>query len=167
MTLLQTNTAVNEGNSGGALFNIYGQVIGLTNMKMMSSYSSIEGIGFAIPSGTICKVVNALIRDGEVRGRPAIGITVGGIPENAKEQYSLPDGLYISQVSEGSDAEKQGIREGDVLTAVNGTPVTKTTEVSAMKDALEVGDTMVLTVWRDGESFDVEITLVDTNDIYS
>ena len=167
MTLLQTNTAVNEGNSGGALFNIYGQVIGLTNMKMMSSYSSIEGIGFAIPSGTICKVVNALIRDGEVRGRPAIGITVGGIPENAKEQYSLPDGLYISQVSEGSDAEKQGIREGDVLTAVNGTPVTKTTEVSAMKDKLEVGDTMVLTIWRDGESFDVEITLVDTNDIYS
>ena len=167
MTLLQTNTAVNEGNSGGALFNSYGQVIGLTNMKMMSSYSSIEGIGFAIPSSTICKVVNALIRDGEVRGRPAIGITVGGIPENAKERYSLPDGLYISQVSEGSDAEKQGIREGDVLTAVNGTPVTKTTEVSAIKDKLEVGDTMVLTIWRDGETFDVEITLVDTNDVYS
>ena len=167
MTLLQTNTAVNEGNSGGALFNQYGQVIGLTNMKMMSSYSSIEGIGFAIPSGTICRVVNALIRDGEVRGRPAIGITVGSIPENAKEHYSLPDGLYISMVSPGSDAEKQGIREGDVLTAVNGIPVTKTTEVSAEKDKLEVGDTMVLTIWRDGESFDVEIALVDTNDIYS
>ena len=167
MTLLQTNTAVNEGNSGGALFNRFGQVIGLTNMKMMSSYSSIEGIGFAIPSNTICKVVNALIRDGEVRGRPAIGITVGSIPENAKERYSLPDGLYISMVSKGSDAEKQGIREGDVLTAVNGIPVTKTTEVSAEKDKLEVGDTMVLTIWRDGESFDVEIALVDTNDIYS
>ena len=167
MTLLQTNTAVNEGNSGGALFNSYGQVIGLTNMKMMSSYSSIEGIGFAIPSSTICKVVNALIRDGEVRGRPAIGITVGAIPQNAKEQYSLPDGLYISEVSTGSDAEKQGIRMGDVLTAVNGMPVTKTSEVSAEKDKLEVGDTMVLTIWRDGESFDVEITLVDTNDIYS
>ncbi|MDO5459600.1 MAG: trypsin-like peptidase domain-containing protein, partial [Eubacteriales bacterium] len=167
MTLLQTNTAVNEGNSGGALFNRFGQVIGLTNMKMMSSYSSIEGIGFAIPSSTICKVVNALIRDGEVRGRPAIGITVGSIPENAKERYSLPDGLYISMVSKGSDAEKQGIREGDVLTAVNGIPVTKTTEVSAEKDKLEVGDTMVLTIWRDGESFDVEIALVDTNDIYS
>ena len=167
MTLLQTNTAVNEGNSGGALFNSYGQVIGLTNMKMMSSYSSIEGIGFAIPSGTICKVGNALIRDGEVRGRPAIGITVGSIPQNAKEQYALPDGLYISEVSKGSDAEKQGIRTGDVLTAVNGMPVTKTSEVSAEKDKLEVGDTMVLTIWRDGESFDVEITLVDTNDVYS
>ena len=89
------------------------------------------------------------------------------IPENAKERYSLPDGLYISMVSKGSDAEKQGIREGDILTAVNGIPVTKTTEVSAEKDKLEVGDTMVLTIWRDGESFDVEIALVDTNDIYS
>ena len=64
MTLLQTNTAINEGNSGGALFNLQGQVIGITNMKMMSSYSSIEGIGFAIPSATVCTVVNALVRDG-------------------------------------------------------------------------------------------------------
>ena len=87
MTLLQTNTAINEGNSGGALFNLYGQVIGITNMKMMSSYSSIEGIGFAIPSVTVCNVVNALLRDGEVKGRPAIGITVGAIPENAKTKY--------------------------------------------------------------------------------
>ena len=167
MTLLQTNTAVNEGNSGGALFNRYGQVIGLTNMKMMSSYSSIEGIGFAIPSNTICNVVNALIRDGEVRGRPALGITVGAIPQNARDRYSLPEGLYISSVSEGSDAEEKGIREGDVLTAVNGVPVTRTTDVTAEKDKLEVGDGMVLTIWRDGESFDVEVTLVDTNDIYS
>ena len=167
MTLLQTNTAVNEGSSGGALFNLYGQVIGLTNMKMMSTYSSIEGIGFAIPSSTICKVVNALIADGEVRGRPAIGITVGAIPQNAREQYSLPDGLYISSVSEGSDAEEKGIRSGDVLTAVNGNPVSNTSQVSVEKDKLQVGDVMVLTIWRDGESFDVEVTLVDTNDIYS
>ena len=68
MTLLQTNTAINEGNSGGALFNLYGQVIGITNMKMMSSYSSIEGIGFAIPSATVQSVVRVLVRDGEVRG---------------------------------------------------------------------------------------------------
>ena len=167
INLIQTNTAINEGSSGGALVNMYGQVVGVTNMKMMSSFSSIEGIGFAIPSVTVRSVVNDLIREGKVVGRPAIGITVGSIPENAKERYSLPDGLYISMVSKGSDAEKQGIREGDVLTAVNGIPVTKTTEVSAEKDKLEVGDTMVLTIWRDGESFDVEIALVDTNDIYS
>ena len=167
MTLLQTNTAINEGNSGGALFNLYGQVIGITNMKMMSSYSSIEGIGFAIPSVTVCNVVNALLRDGEVKGRPAIGITVGAIPENAKTKYDLPDGLYVSAVSEGSDAGKKGIKEGDIILQVDGKAVKTTQEISEMKDALKVGDTMRMTIWRDGETMDITITLVDTNDVYS
>ncbi len=166
MTLLQTNTALNEGNSGGALFNMYGQVIGITNMKMMSSYSSIEGIGFAIPSATVRGVIGALVRDGEVRGRPAIGITVGGIPENAASHYELPEGLYISAVSEGSDAEKQGIKPGDILTAVNGTPVKTTDEVNAIKNEMKVGDTMVFTIWREGEIMEFSVMLVDTNDIY-
>ena len=166
MTLLQTNTALNEGNSGGALFNLYGQVIGITNMKMMSSYSSIEGIGFAIPSATVQNVVRALVRDGEVRGRPAIGITVGSIPENAATHYDLPEGLYISDVSKGSDAEKQGIRPGDILTAVNGTPVTTTDEVNEIKSGFQVGDTMQFTIWRNGEVLEFTVMLVDTNDIY-
>ena len=166
MTLLQTNTAINEGNSGGALFNLQGQVIGITNMKMMSSYSSIEGIGFAIPSATVCTVVNALVRDGEVKGRPSIGITVGAIPDTAKEKYTLPDGLYVMDVSDGSDAKEKGIKKGDVITAVNGIPVTTTDEISDIKNEMAVGDTIVLTVWRDGESMDVSLVLVDTNDIY-
>lgn len=166
VTLLQTNTAMNEGNSGGPLFNMYGQVIGITNMKMMSSYSSIEGIGFAIPTSTVISVVNALCRDGEVKGRPSVGITVGAIPQNAKEQYGLPDGLYVSAVSAGSDAEAKGIRVGDVVTHVNGQPVTTVDEVSAIKNGLSVGDTMTFTVWREGKTFDVEVTLMDTNDIY-
>ena len=166
MTLLQTNTAINEGNSGGALFNLQGQVVGITNMKMMSSYSSIEGIGFAIPSATVCTVVNALVRDGEFRGRPSIGITVGVIPETAKEKYSLPEGLYVTAVSDGSDAKEKGIREGDVILAANGTPVTATSELSAIKDALQVGDTLILTVWRDGQELEIPVVLVDTNDIY-
>ena len=167
MTLLQTNTAINEGNSGGALFNLQGQVIGITNMKMMSSYSSIEGIGFAIPSSTVCKVANALLKDGEVKGRPAIGITVGAIPKNAMEHYELPEGLYVSAVSDGSDAKEKGIRPGDIITAVDGTAVKTTEEISRIKDTLEVGDTMTMTVWRDGESMDITIVLVDTNDVYS
>ena len=167
MTLLQTNTAINEGNSGGALFNLYGQVIGITNMKMMSSYSSIEGIGFAIPSATVCGVVNALMRDGEVKGRPAIGITVGAIPDNAKEKYSLPKGLYVTDVSDGSDAKEKGIKPGDIITAVDGVEVCTTEEISKIKDALQVGDTMTMTVWRDGETMEITISLVDTNDVYS
>ena len=166
MTLLQTNTALNEGNSGGALFNMHGQMIGVTNMKMMSSYSSIEGIGFAIPSSTVSGVVNALVRDGEVRGRPSIGITVGSIPEAAKTEYNLPDGLYITDVSKGSDAEAKGIRPGDVLTAVNGEPVSVTDDVVAIKNQLQVGDTMHFTIWRDGETLEIDVILMDTNDIY-
>ncbi len=167
MTLLQTNTAINEGNSGGALFNRYGQVVGITNMKMMSSYSSIEGIGFAIPSATVYEVVNALARDGEVKGRPAIGITVGAIPENAASKYELPEGLYVSAVSDGSDAKAKGIKPGDIITAVNGTPVTTTTEINDIKNELSVGDEITFSIWRDGEVIEITIVLVDTNDIYS
>ena len=166
MTPLQTNTALNEDNSGGALFNMYGQVVGVTNMKMMSSYSSIEGIGFAIPSATAQNVVNALCTDGEVRGRSSIGITVGAIPENAASHYELPEGLYVSAVVEGSDAEKQGIKAGDIITEVNHVAVTTTAEINDMKNALKVGDTMSFTIWRDGKTFEVTVALMDTNDIY-
>ena len=166
MNLLQTNTAINEGNSGGALFNMFGQVIGVTNMKMMSSYSSIEGIGFAIPSTTVRSVVNSLILYGEVRGRPAVGVTVGAIPENASQQYDLPGGLYVTEVSKGSDAEAKGIVPGDIITAVNGEPAKTTEDIVRVKNALYVGDSITFTIWRNGETFDVEVVLVDFNDIY-
>lgn len=166
MTLLQTNTALNEGNSGGALFNMYGQVIGITNMKMMSSYSSIEGIGFAIPSSTVQEVVDALVSVGVVRGRPSIGITVGAIPSNASEYYELPEGLYISAVSEGSDAEAKGIQAGDIILEVNGVPVSTTDQVNDIKNELEVGDTMSFTIWREGETLEMDVMLMDTNDVY-
>ena len=166
MTLLQTNTAINEGNSGGALFNMAGQVIGVTNMKMMSSFSNIEGIGFAIPSSTVRGVVNALVREGEVRGRPAIGITVGAIPEEAMERYELPEGLYISEVSEGSDAMAQGLREGDIILTVDGVHITETSELAAMKDEKQVGDTLLFVIWRDGEELEVPVRIVDNNDVY-
>ena len=166
MNLIQTNTAINEGNSGGALLNMYGQVIGVTNMKMMSSYSSIEGIGFAIPSSTVRVVVNALIKEGEVRGRPAIGVTVGAIPEEAAEHYELPEGLYVSIVTEGTDAWEKGIREGDIITDVNGKPARTTNDILSVRDTLQVGDTITFTIWREGESFDVEVVIGDINDIY-
>ncbi len=166
LTLIQTNTAINEGNSGGALVNMYGQVIGVTNMKIMSNYSSIEGIGFAIPSTTICAIVNALIEDGEVHGRTAIGITVGAIGDEAAKYYELPIGLYVSVVSKNSDAYAKGIRKGDIITAVNGKPARSTDDIVRVKDSLQVGDTITFTVWRDGESFDVDVTLFEYNDIY-
>ena len=166
MSLLQTNAAINQGNSGGALFNMYGQVVGITNMKMMSYFSSIEGIGFAIPSSTVKAVVDQLAENGEVRGRPSIGITVGAIPQEAVENYELPEGLYISAVAENSDAAAQGIREGDILTAIDGQSVSSTEEVAAIRDTKGVGDSMRFTIWREGETFEVDVLLMDTNDVY-
>ncbi len=167
MTLLQTNTALNEGNSGGALFNMHGQVIGVTNMKMMSSYSSIEGIGFAIPSSTVKNVVDALVQYGEVRGRPSIGITVGAIPDNAHDKYTeLPEGLYVSAVTPGTDAEAKGVQAGDIITEVNGKPVTTTEEIVEIKNTLKVGDSMHFKIWRNGEILEFDVVLMDTNDVY-
>ena len=166
MSLLQTNAAINQGNSGGALFNMYGQVVGITNMKMMSYFSSIEGIGFAIPSSTVKAVVDQLAENGEVRGRPSIGITVGAIPQEAVENYELPEGLYISAVAENSDAAAQGIREGDILLAIDGQSVSTTEEVAAIRDTKSVGDSLRFTIWRQGETFEVDVLLMDTNDIY-
>jgi serine protease Do len=166
MTLMQTNAAINEGNSGGPLVDMYGHVIGITNMKMMSSYSSIEGIGFAIPSSGIATVAGELISGGTVTGRPSIGITVGPVTESVSKHYDIPNGLYISAVSKGSDAEKQGVKAGDILTAVNGKTVSATKDVSDIKDSSKVGDTLKLTIWRDGKTFDVDVKLVESSDIY-
>lgn len=168
MTLIQTNAAINEGNSGGPLLNMYGQVVGITNMKMVANFSqaTIEGIGFAIPSGTVQEIVNQLIATGKVSGRPGIGITVGAIPYDAADRYSLPDGLYISVVEPNSDAYAKGVQEGDVLVAVNGTPVYDTQDVGLIRDGFNVGDTLTLTIYRNGETFDVEVELMDSNELY-
>ena len=169
MTVLQTNTALNNGNSGGPLYNMYGKVIGVTNMKMGSSvYSNVEGIGFAIPSNNAISIANALIANGEVRGRTSIGITVGAVPEDAVERYKIPFGLYITDVTAGSDAEAKGILPGDIVTHVNGKEVRTTQDILDAKEGLLVGDSMTFTVYRDdtGETFDVDVVLMDTLDIY-
>lgn len=166
MSLLQTNAAINQGSSGGALFNMYGQVVGITNMKMMSYFSSIEGIGFAIPSSTVKTVVDQLAAEGEVRGRPALGITVGAVPKEAMETYDLPEGLYISAVAENSDAAAQGVQVGDILTAIDGKSVRSTGDVAAIRDTKGVGDSLRFTIWRQGETFEVDVRIMDNNDIY-
>ena len=167
MTLLQTNTALNEGNSGGALFNMYGQVVGITNMKMISSSAaSIEGIGFAIPSSTVKTVVAALLAEGEVKGRPSIGITVGEIPDEAAQRYGLPSGLYVASVTEKTDAAKQGLRVGDIILEANDTPVEKTAELNDLKNGLKVGDRITLKIWRDGKELQLSVALMDTNEVY-
>lgn len=168
-SLLQTSAPINEGNSGGALINVYGQVIGITNMKMSNQYIgsvSIEGVAFAIPSGTVKTIADSLLESGEVRGRPALGITVGKVPQAAMEEYDLPAGLYVSAVSEGSDCAAKGITAGDVLTAANGTVLSVNEDLTGIIAGLSVGDEITLTVWHEGETHDVTVKLVDVNDVY-
>ena len=167
MTLLQTNAALNEGNSGGPLFNMFGQVIGVTNMKMANPYSdvAVEGLGFAIPSVTAKVVSDQLIATGSYV-RPGIGIVVGEMNAQDAEHYGLPGGLYISSVSPESDAAAKGVQPGDVLTHVNGIEVHKTDDVLSIRDAMQIGDIMTLTIYRDGRTFDVEIELYDLGKLY-
>ena len=160
MTLLQTNAALNEGNSGGPLVNACGQVIGITNMKIMSVYyNSVEGIGFAIPSAAIKAVADELLREGYVSGYPSLGIMAGPVSDEAMLLYGLPQGVYVSEVY---DVSASGLRVGDVIVEVNGTPVSSVSDVNAIKDQFSVGDVLYLTIYRDGGTITIESVLIDS-----
>ena len=164
MSLIQTNAALNNGNSGGPLINCYGQVIGINTMKMSNFYSSsttVEGIGFAIPIDTAKPIIDELIENGYVAGRPAIGLNGESMPEYARLYYRLPKGIYITYVSETSDAYLKGIRQNDILTAVNGTAVSTIDELNTIKNQYSAGDQLTLTIYRDGHYYDVDVTLMD------
>lgn len=161
MLLLQTNAAINEGNSGGPLFNRYGQVIGITNMKIASPYSGVEGIGFSIPSNTVIDIVNTLVQQGSI-SRGSIGVTLGEIPEELTAYYDIPQGLYISAVNEDSDAYAQGVQAGDILTEVNGNPVYTTDDVMKIRDSLQIGDSLTLTLYRKGKYRTIDVEIYDS-----
>ena len=167
MTLLQTTAALNEGNSGGPLLNAYGQVIGITNMKMVNSYSSVtvEGIGFAIPSTTVKSVTDALLREGKVTGRPGLGITVTAVSEAVAEKYEIPRGLYVHSVLPQSDAAAQGLQAEDIITHADGQPVTEIQDLLDIRDALSVGDRLRLSVWREGETLEITFRVMDQNEL--
>ena len=167
MTLIQTDAALNNGNSGGPLINCYGQVVGVNTMKMSgmsglySGSASVEGLGFAIPMAVAKPIIDELIENGYVAGRPAIGISSETLPDAFRVYYRLPAGIYISGVTEGSDAQAKGIRAGDIVTAINGTPVTRTEELNTVKNQFTAGDTVTLTIYRDRTYYDVEVILID------
>lgn len=165
MTLIQTNAALNQGNSGGALINMHGQVVGITNMKMMSTYSSIEGIGFAIPSQSVKAIVDQLLDKGYVTGRPTIGITVGTMPEAAIRYYELPGTLIIESVTPGSDAEAQGLRSGDVIVSVEGQELQTSELLKALRDGVGIGGTLHFVIYRDGEYFEAAVQVMDANQL--
>lgn len=161
MTLLQTDAAINSGNSGGPLINKYGQVIGINSSKMSASYSetSIEGIGFAIPSNEVSKIVDDLMEYGYVTGRPQLGINCQDVTENVSQMYNLPMGVYVISVSEDSAAEKAGLETGDIITEVDGEEVKSYSELNAKKNLHEAGDKIKLTYVRKGKTRTAEVVL--------
>lgn len=162
MTLIQTNAALNAGNSGGPLLNAYGQVVGINTMKMMSSYTStVEGLGFAIPISAAKPIVDELIARGRVEGRPALGITVYTISAGEAAFYNMEAGVYVESVDERSDAFTAGLRAGDRILSANGTDVASSDDLELVKQDLQPGDTVSLRVLRDGEELTVPVTLMD------
>ena len=164
MTLIQTNAALNNGNSGGPLINCYGQVIGINTVKMSSYYTAsatVEGLGFAIPISVAKPIIDELIENGYVAGRPAIGISGDSLPSYYRTYYRLPDGVYVTSVNEGSDAKAKGIREGDIVTAINGERISSIDELNTVKNQYAAGDEVTLTIYRSGAYYEVTVTLVD------
>lgn len=157
MTLIQTTAALNPGNSGGALINMSGQVVGITNMKMMSDYSTIEGLGFAIPTVFAKEVVDTLLAQGKITGRPTIGVTCYAVTA----EYSGHAGVWIDTVTDGGPADNAGIQSGDIVIAANGQVITSLEDLTAVRDAAGVGGTLELTLWRDGDILQVSLTLVE------
>lgn len=159
MNLIQTDCAINSGNSGGALFNLYGEVIGITNAKYSSSgtEASIDNIGFAIPINHIRSLVDSIIEKGYI-SKPYIGVSVGDVSEETMG-YGLPAGAAVKSVVEDSPAEKAGIKVNDIITAVNGNEITGRSELSETISSCSVGDKLTLTVYRQGETLSIDVTV--------
>ena len=159
MNLIQTDCAINSGNSGGALFNLYGEVIGITNAKYSGSGSgaSIDNIGFAIPINHVRGIVESIIENGYV-AKPYIGVIVSDVSEETMG-YGLPAGAAVKAVSEDSPAEKAGVRGNDIITAVSGKEISGRTGLSEAVSAASVGDTLTLTVYRQGNTISVDVTV--------
>ncbi|MEG1547943.1 MAG: trypsin-like peptidase domain-containing protein [Clostridia bacterium] len=171
MTLMQTNAAVNPGNSGGGLFNANGKLVGIVNAK--SSGIEVEGLGFAIPIDVVKPIVSDLMDYGFVSGRPYIGISMQNVSLtsaiNEQQQYIFPFGLQqtyvtramIVQVEEGSAAQKSGLKENDIILAFNGTDVQGYAALSSMLYEYKAGDVVTITVLRGNEQLDISLTLGD------
>lgn len=163
MTLIQTNAALNPGNSGGPLLNCYGQVIGINTLKLSNQLNGTvtEGIGFAIPSTTVKEVVDSLLCQGFVPGTPSLGITGQMVTSFEHRYYQLPYGLYITQVSPGTDASFHGICPGDILVSFCGEPVSDLLALKAAISAYYPGDSVTVEIYRDGTTFQLELILTD------
>ena len=161
MNLIQTNAALNSGNSGGPLINRFGQVIGINTMKIgtLADSSGVEGLGFAIPSATVKEIVNQLLSQGYVSGRPWLGIEVESYSTFYQRFYRVPKGVYVTDVQAGSPAEAADLRIGDIILAADGSAVTDMDALNTQLYTHAPGDSMTFSVYRNGRQGEVTVTL--------
>ena len=163
LTLIQTNAALNSGNSGGPLINCYGQVVGINTMKIgvFTDSSGVEGIGFAIPSTTVREIVSQLISQGYVSGRPSLGVTGETVSTFDQYYFRLPAGIYINDVEEGSPAQLAGVEAGDVLVKVDDTRITDSADLETALYSYDAGDTVTIVIVRGGQYYQAELELAE------
>lgn len=166
MTLIQTDASINNGNSGGALINKYGQVVGITSAKLSGNAfgsATVEGMGFAIPINTAKDIVDELIQNGYVSGRPSIGIT----GQNVESADGKVSGVQVYSIDSRAKAAGEGLQVGDVITAVDGTPTPDMDKVNELKQDKKAGDKLTLSVYRisTGKTLNITITLTDSHDL--
>lgn len=160
MRLLQTDCAINSGNSGGALFNLYGEVIGITNAKYSSSSSSqasIDNIGFAIPINKARSIAESIIQKGYV-SKPYVGLSVITVSQEM-QSYGLPQGAAVKAVAKDSPAESAGLKMNDIITHIDGEKITKSTEIVSFVADSAPGNTIKLTIYRAGKTLELTVTV--------
>ena len=166
---IQTDAAINPGNSGGALFDSYGNVIGVVYAK--SSSVSIEGIGYAIPVNNIKELVEQMINDpdsvkDQTKGSQImLGITIQNITEDMSKQYSMPVGVYITDVSTMSAAERAGLQKGDIIVGFAGEDVKTADELNALKAKQTPGDTVAVKIDRNGKEMTLDLVIPQPTDV--
>ncbi len=155
---IQTDAAINSGNSGGALVNSNGEVIGVNTLKLAGT--GIEGMGFAIPISSTTSIVNQLIENKTVK-RPYIGISGSSLDNTTAQRYNLPEGVYVEDVEKDSPAEKAGLQKTDIITKIEGKDVKSVNELNKVKYTYNIGDTVTLSVYRNGENMEIKIVLAE------
>ncbi len=166
MNMIQTDCTINSGNSGGPLFNQYGQVVGITSAKYSnngsSSEATIEGIGFAIPINNVIDLVTDIMENGYVTGKPSVGVLMSDVSTDV-QRYGIPAGAEILAILDGSCADKAGLEIGDIITAVDDTTISSSSELSDVVQTYKAGDTVTLTIYRDNATTTLSMTLDESN----
>ena len=158
--IIQTDAAINPGNSGGPLINSFGEVIGITNAKIITSTS--ENLGFAIPINSVKKVIESIINYGKVINRPYLGVSVKFVSNNS--YFGAEGGVYVAEIIKNGPSEEAGLLIGDRIISMDGVEIRESGDIIRVRDSHEVGDKIDVIVERDGEEITLTLTIGDSAD---